>query len=108
MEQEDSGVITLSFLIANSANYYDTESSSVWKQTNLIHMQGSDYELFTIPESRAFQVGIKIKNTGEICMNLAVSADGNVFPVGPSGTFYPAIGHSCTLDNVPYQVHRTV
>lgn len=107
MEQEDGNTLTLSYRRHDSLV---NESHSVWEKTNSFEMEGSTFELFTIPDSKAFEVGILIcgtdKGTDKICMKIAVSADGNVFPVEDSNGVYPAIGHSCTLDGQPYNVYR--
>ena len=106
MQKEYSGTLTLSFSFNNPVTGYSKESISVWKKTEVKLFEGVPYELFTIPESKAFKVGIEIKNTNEICMKVAVSPDGHVYPVGSSDYIYPSIGHSCHLDMDIYTTER--
>ncbi|WP_449553429.1 hypothetical protein [Lelliottia amnigena] len=105
VEQEDGKTLTLSFY-RTDRNSLERESHSVWEITNIFEMEGSQFELFTIPDSKAFKVGMLIRNTDEICMKFAVSADGWVFPVGKNNRVYQAVGHTCLLDNQTYDVYR--
>ncbi|MEO9269313.1 hypothetical protein ABI244_00645 [Serratia ureilytica] len=106
MQKEDGGVLTLSFSLDNPSIGYSQESISVWEITEIKFFGDVSYEIFTIPESEAFEVGIKIKNTNEVCMKVAVSPDCCVYPLGNSDNIYPSIGHSCHLDRNIYTTDR--
>ncbi len=106
MQKEYGGTLTLSFSLINSSLGYSQESISVWKKTEVLIFEGLPYEIFTIPESKAFKVGIEIKNTNEVCMKVAVSPDCYVYPVGNGDNIYPSIGHSCHLDMEIYTTDR--
>lgn len=106
MQKEDGYTLTLSFSFHSVHLGYSQESISVWEKTEVAYFEGVHYEIFTIPESRTFKVGIKIKNTNEICMKVAVSPKGDVYPVSNTNDIYPSIGHSCHLDGNAYTTDR--
>ncbi|QKO38828.1 hypothetical protein F0335_09890 [Serratia marcescens] len=73
MQKEDGGVLTLSFSLDNPSIGYSQESISVWEITEIKFFGDVSYEIFTIPESEAFEVGIKIKNTNSMYESCSLS-----------------------------------
>lgn len=72
-------------------------NTTVYTKSESIKINGLLYKVLTIPKSSSFRVGLHCKNTNEVCMKIAISEDGQAYPLG-TNNLYPAIGLACTLN----------